>query len=174
MGVFCRARLHIHRCRGPPSFSEFWTTTKFRKTEEGKMSDKKYYIPIDGRKVEVTHEFYKAYRRMERREEYLEERDTVHGKALYSQLDTEETTGEEMIPDRDAVPIEEAVALALMVDKLHACMPKLRPCDRELLELRYWRGLSQKKTAAILKCGQASVSRREKKALHSLKEMLDK
>jgi RNA polymerase sigma factor (sigma-70 family) len=142
--------------------------------EESKMSDKKYYIFIDGCKVEVTREFFIAYRRMERREQYLEERDLAHGKALYSQLDTTETTGEEMIPDYDAVPIEEAVTLAIMVDKLRECMAKLRSCDRELLELRYWHRLSQKKTAAIMKCGQASVSRREAKVLRCLKEMLEK
>jgi RNA polymerase sigma factor (sigma-70 family) len=142
--------------------------------EESEMSDKKYYIFIDGCKVEVTREFFIAYRRMERREQYLEERDLAHGKALYSQLDTTETTGEEMIPDYDAVPIEEAVTLAIMVEKLRECMAKLRSCDRELLELRYWHRLSQAKAGLYLNINQSTVSRREARVLRHLKGMLEK
>jgi RNA polymerase sigma factor (sigma-70 family) len=136
------------------------------------MPDKKYYIPIDGRKVEVTREFYKAYRRMERREQYLEERDAAHGKALYSQLDTEETTGEEMIPDRDAVPIEEAVALTLMVDKLHACMDQLTAKERDLLSDVYYLGLSQRRIAEKLGISQPAVKKRHDRIIAKLRRLI--
>ena len=53
-------------------------------------------------------------------------------------------------------------------------MAKLPDNDRILLELRYFRGLTQSKTAKILSMTQVQVSRREKKLLTQMrKELLD-
>lgn len=51
-------------------------------------------------------------------------------------------------------------------------MEQLAPRDRILLELRYFRELTQTKTAQILGMTQVQVSRREKKLLSQLREAL--
>ena len=51
-------------------------------------------------------------------------------------------------------------------------MEQLAPRDRMLLELRYFRELTQTKTAQILGTTQVQVSRREKKLLSQLREAL--
>ena len=51
-------------------------------------------------------------------------------------------------------------------------MEQLAPQDRMLLELRYFRELTQTKTAQILGMTQVQVSRREKKLLSQLREAL--
>ena len=51
-------------------------------------------------------------------------------------------------------------------------MEQLAPRDRMLLELRYFRELTQTKTAQILGMTQVQVSRREKKLLSRLREAL--
>lgn len=51
-------------------------------------------------------------------------------------------------------------------------MEQLAPRDRMLLELRYFRELTQTKTAQILEMTQVQVSRREKKLLSQLREAL--
>ena len=51
-------------------------------------------------------------------------------------------------------------------------MEQLAPRDRMLLELRYFRELTQTKTAQILGMTQVQVSRREKKLLSQLREAL--
>ena len=51
-------------------------------------------------------------------------------------------------------------------------MEQLAPRDRMLLELRYFRELTQTKTAQILGMTQGQVSRREKKLLSQLREAL--
>lgn len=51
-------------------------------------------------------------------------------------------------------------------------MEQLAPRDRMLLELRYFRELTQTKTAQILGMTQVQVSRREKKHLSQLREAL--
>lgn len=57
---------------------------------------------------------------------------------------------------------------------LRQAMSSLEPKDRALLELRYFRELTQSKTAAVLGMTQVQVSRREKKLLALLrKELLE-
>ena len=51
-------------------------------------------------------------------------------------------------------------------------MERLEPNDRALLQLRYFRGLTQSKTAQALGMTQVQVSRREKKLLTKMREEL--
>lgn len=55
---------------------------------------------------------------------------------------------------------------------LRQIMAALDPRDRALLELRYFRGLTQSKTAQALGMTQVQVSRREKKLLTQMREEL--
>lgn len=55
---------------------------------------------------------------------------------------------------------------------LRQIMAALEPRDRALLELRYFRGLTQAKTAKTLGMTQVQVSRREKKLLTQMREEL--
>ena len=51
-------------------------------------------------------------------------------------------------------------------------MAQLPKEDRMLLELRYFREMTQTKTAEILQISQVQVSRKEKKLLSKLREAL--
>ena len=55
---------------------------------------------------------------------------------------------------------------------LRQIMAQLEPDDRALLELRYFKGLTQSKTARALGMTQVQVSRREKKLLTYMREEL--
>jgi len=55
---------------------------------------------------------------------------------------------------------------------LRQVMNELDPQDRALLELRYFRELTQSKTAKVLGMTQVQVSRREKKLLSMLRKEL--
>lgn len=57
--------------------------------------NRKYRIRVDGILVDVSEEVYHAYYSMERRARFLMEKDEKHGLLHYSDLDTEETLGEE-------------------------------------------------------------------------------
>ena len=57
---------------------------------------------------------------------------------------------------------------------LRQIMSRLEPRDKALLELRYFRELTQAKTAKALGMTQVQVSRREKKLLTQMrKELLE-
>ena len=52
------------------------------------MADKeKFFIPIEGKLIEVEENVYIAYYKMGRRERYLEERDQDNGVLSYDALD---------------------------------------------------------------------------------------
>lgn len=137
------------------------------------MAEKrKYRIRLNGRPVEVSREMYACYYRMERRERYLEERDLAHGKTLYSQLDDEKTTGEDMIPDRDAVPVEDIVVSRIMAARLRACLCQLTDGELALIVKRYYENRSQGDIAAELGLNQSSVCRREERILAKLRKLL--
>lgn len=55
---------------------------------------------------------------------------------------------------------------------LHQCLDLLEPADRELIRLRYWQNKTQGETGKILGMTQVQVSRREKKILLSLRQLL--
>ncbi len=55
---------------------------------------------------------------------------------------------------------------------LRQIMSRLEPNDRALLELRYFKGLTQSKTAKALGMTQVQVSRREKKLLTQMRKEL--
>ncbi|HBB19769.1 MAG TPA: flagellar biosynthesis protein FliA [Ruminococcus sp.] len=64
---------------------------------------------------------------------------------------------------------DEAIVDLLALRQIMAELPKE---DRALLELRYFRGLTQAKTAALLGMTQVQVSRREKKLLTQMRREL--
>ena len=64
------------------------------------MADKeKYFIPIEGKLIEVDENVYVAYYKMGRRERYLEERDKANNVYSYDALDKDGMKGEEMFQD---------------------------------------------------------------------------
>ena len=139
------------------------------------MADKKTYtIRINGRLTTVTEEVYRAYHRMGRRERYLDERDLSHGKVLYSQLDDGETTGEDMLPDLEAEPVEDIAVRRVMTEKLRLCLRLLTEGELALIVKRYYEERSQSDLAAELGLNQSSVCRKEEKILAKLRSLLEK
>jgi RNA polymerase sigma factor (sigma-70 family) len=136
--------------------------------------NKKYQIRINDQLIEVTQEVYLEYYRMGRRERYLEERDLVHGKVLYSQLDDDDTTGEDTVPDRDAEKVEDIVISRIMAARIRECLHLLTESELTLIVMRYYEYRSQSDVAAELGLNQSSVSRREEQILAKLRKLLKK
>lgn len=83
------------------------------------------------------------------------------------------TSGDEEEGQID-VPVEAPDESIVDLLALRQIMARLEPNDRALLELRYFRNLTQSKTAQALGMTQVQVSRREKKLLAQMrKELLE-
>lgn len=135
---------------------------------------KKYRIRVSGAFVEVTHEVYLTYFRMERHARHLEEKDADHGRVLYSDMDTEQLIGEEAIPDLDSPSVEDAALGKVMKDKLRKCLPLLSKQEMELIDGLYFQGLSEHQLSAETGIAQRTIHDRKVLILRKLKKLMEK
>lgn len=135
------------------------------------MAGEKYYICIGGSLVLVTQEVYQAYHQEERRAKTLEEKDRRHSLTRYSGLDTEELCGEELIPDRDAVSVEDAAIANILWDKLYRCLAMLSQPERELIHALFFEELSERQVAQRMGRPQRTVHDWKCRTLAKLKKL---
>lgn len=131
-----------------------------------------YFIRVDGALVEVTREVYRTYHAMERHARTLEEKDTRWGTVLYSDLDKEGLLGVEMLPSRDAEPVEDAVIRRILSQELRHCVARLPVPDRRLIFALYFDGLSEREYARRLGISQKAVNKRRRRVLKKLRKMI--
>lgn len=139
------------------------------------MAEKKeYQIKIQGHLVPVTEEVYLTYYRMKRRELHLEEQDVKHGVFHYNALDTEETNGVDAIPDLTSPRVEDVVMDKLIAEKLHQCLTKLNPKERELIFALYFQGKTQTELERETGVKQQTISYQDRQIRIKLKKMMEK
>lgn len=139
------------------------------------MADKKEYrIRISGKLVEVTKEVYLCYYRMQRRALFLEEKDGKHGVVYYSAMDTEETNGEEAIPDLTSPYVEDVVTDKLMVEQLYRCISRLTESEKTLIEALYFQGKSEREWSAETGIPQKTINNRRLRLVGKLRKMMEK
>ncbi len=78
-----------------------------------------------------------------------------------------------MIPDRDAVSVEDAAIANILRDKLHYCLALLDEPDRQLIHALYFEGLSERKYAKRVEIPQQTISDRKRRILARLKKLLE-
>lgn len=106
--------------------------------------ERKYRIRVDGILVDVSKEVYHAYYSIERHTRTLDEKDTRNGKVLYSDLDTDELLGEEVLPDRNAERVEDSAICSILCEELHYQLAMLPAQDRELIQALYFECLTER------------------------------
>ena len=138
------------------------------------MADKeKYFIPIEGKLIEVEKNVYVAYYKMDRRARYLEERDRDNGVVSYNTIDSQGIDGESGLQDVVTETME-AIALANELrNQLHRCIAALPRAERELIHAIYFEGMTEAEYASKAKMIQSGISRRRKKTLPKLKKLLN-
>lgn len=136
------------------------------------MSKKDLYIKINGELINVSEEVYLTYYRMESRARYLDRKDILHGKVLYSNLDTDETLGEEGIPDLNTESVEDAALRRIMTDKLCQCMERLTAEERDLITKIYFQEKSEVQLAKEMGMLQQTINYRKQKILKKLLKMM--
>ena len=132
-----------------------------------------FYIPVNGKLIAVTEEIYTVYYKMDRRERYLEERDTKHGTVYYNEMDTDEMSGVEAIYDPNAASVEQIVMDTLMREKLHRGLVLLPESDRELIDALFFQGMSERQAAPVFGLSQKGINKRKARILATLKNILE-
>lgn len=131
---------------------------------------KKYIIKVSSELVEVSEDIYRAYYGMERHVRHLDEKDEAHGKVLYSNLDTEDTLGEEMIPDCHAVSVEDAAIAHILYEELHRCLEMLPDGERELLYAVFFENMSLRQISELENIPVMTLCDRKAKAIQKLRK----
>lgn len=135
---------------------------------------RKYFIRIGKFLVEVTEDVYCTYYQMERHERYLIEKDQAHGVQQYSNLDTENTLGEEMIVDRLSVSVEDMVTARLLSERLHRCIQLLSEDEQNLLHAIFYKDMSEQQLAQSMNTSQATINKRKRIVLAKLLSLMQK
>lgn len=132
----------------------------------------KYIIRVQGELVEVTEEVYRAYYGIERHLLTLDKKDERNGKTLYSNLDTKETLGEEMIPDIDAISVEDAAISRILHEQLRQALTLLTPAEQKLIKQIYFQNRSERQVPKESGVPYMTVHNRKVRILKKLFNML--
>ena len=135
---------------------------------------KKYQIKVQGQLVPVSKEVYLTYYRMRRHERHLQEKDQANGVFYYSNLDTDETNGEDMIPDLVSQRVDDIITDKLMAEKLHKCLACLSKDERDLIDALYFQRKTQVELEKETGIKQQTISYRERQIQIKLKKMMEK
>lgn len=73
----------------------------------------------------------------------------------------------------EAEDIAEGVANTIMLDKLRNSLPLLSEDEQELINLHFFKNVSQVEISKKLGVNQSNISRRIAKILHKLKNLLE-
>lgn len=137
------------------------------------MSKKrKYILRVNGKLIPVNRDCYKLYYKVRRREKYLLESDEIHGKVSYHALDTEDYTGEEIIPD-SSDSVEDTVVRKLMLEKLRKCLSLLPEDERSLILQIHAEDKSCRKIAFDAGIPQRTMNDRKNRILQKLRKLLE-
>lgn len=72
----------------------------------------------------------------------------------------------------DHSSVEEIVNRRLLIEALCAAVESLEPIDRQIIELLFFRGCTQREAAERLGMSQSSINRHKKRALNTLRGLL--
>lgn len=107
---------------------------------------------------------------MKRREMHLEEKDSAHGVFYYSALDTNETSGEDAIPDLISPRLEDVAVAEVMAQRLHQCIEQLSEDEQALVFALYFQGKAQMELERETGIKQQTISYRDRQIRLKLKK----
>jgi len=143
--------------------------TEFRRREDTYQGRR--FIPLHGMLMEAPEDDYKAFYKQKRREKYMKERSRDNGDFSYDMLTTDEFNGEDILVDTVADTQGQAER-SLLLDKLRHALNKLSEEERTLLEQYYFAGVSECELSDIYGISQQAVSKRVRKILTKLKNLI--
>lgn len=128
--------------------------------------EKEFLIIIDGEKVPVTEEVYRAFKRPAWAERKRRKVRADHERSLEAFMDE----GQD-ISSGDPL-VDEIVEDKLMLDMLFAALAELTDDERGLIEALFYQERSEREAAQDLGVPQTTLNYRKKKILKWLKEKL--
>lgn len=148
------------------------TYSELKKLEQAdKEYANKYFLPLHGMLMEVTEDEYRSYYKDKRRQKYIDERSRENGDVSYDALDSSDMLGESVLVDIET-NVEEQVTNKIIFEQLHNAFLLLSEEERELIMLKFFKGFSEVKLSSYYGISQQAISKRLKKVLTKIKEII--
>ena len=130
---------------------------------------KKKFVPVHGYLLEVDEKTYSEIYKERERNRYLYQIDRKN--ANYQK---ESSLNNEILLDVNLVDdgFENRMIDRVMIDKLLSTLELLSADEQHLIDLIYFRDMSQRQVAKILKTSQSTLEYRINKLLHKLKSLM--
>ena len=132
---------------------------------------KRWFVPLQGTLMEVSHIEYKRFYKTVERRKYLKKESKRVEEVSLDALDTAEMIGKDIVID-PSPPLDEFVLDKLLLEKLNSGFETLDSQNQRLLKAIYYDGKTESKIAEDLGISQQAVSKRHMKILRQLRKIM--
>lgn len=132
--------------------------------------DKKYYLFVNGKKIEVSEEIYKVYWQEKNHENYLKQIDKKNHLLLFSSLD-QDGHFEGNVAD-DKCDLNKVIQTQIMIEAVRDAVSKLTDEEKEIIQRLYYDDETLRMVAKDKKISHPAMIKRRDKILNKLKDLL--
>ena len=133
------------------------------------MSNKEKYIYVRGKKIYVSDEVYKAYKKQLNHEAHLKRLDRKHKVFHLGDFNTSIVD----IAD-NTVDVEKIIETKMLIEDLYRALESLNDEERNLIETLYFEDKTLAEVAKQRDTNPMKISRLRNKILDKLRKLLDK
>ncbi len=148
------------------------------------MSEKDFYLYIDGHSVKVTEDVYREYKRAEDKERYFMRR-LKRGRFVVDEeeqvvayIPSREVSYEQLkdsdwdfpVPGED---VDDMAVKAFLLEQLEEALQCLPEEDRELIQELFYFGKSEREVCAAIGVAKTTLHRRKARILEKLRRKLE-
>ncbi|EJP18837.1 hypothetical protein HMPREF1142_1743 [Peptostreptococcaceae bacterium AS15] len=131
---------------------------------------KEYFLFVNGNKVMVSEDVYKAYWQEKNHENYLKQVDRKNHLLLFSSFDNDGHFEESIIDE--GIDVEKIVQTQIMIDAVRKALSKLNDDEREIVEKLYYDEESIRSISKKRNISHPALIKKKNKILDKLKKLL--
>lgn len=149
------------------------TYAEFNSRKETDRSyEDKLFLPVQGCLLESDRKHYKEFYQDKEHNIYLKKLDKKYGLLSIDAFDSDDDNGTDYIQDYHE-DVADTVADSLMKERLSNGLSMLSDKERELIDLHFFKNISQVDIAKNMQKNQSTISRKISKILGKLKKFLE-
>lgn len=133
------------------------------------MSDKEKYIYVKGKKIYVSDEVYRAYKKELNHEAHLKRLDRKHKVFHFGDFNTSIVD----VAD-NTVDVEKIIETKMLIEDLYRALNNLNEEERNLIKLLYFDDKTLIEVAKQRNTNPMKISRLRNKVLEKLRKLLDR
>ncbi len=134
--------------------------------------DRAYFINLGYALMETDEAGYRSFYKEYRRERYVNEEAQRAGLVSLNALDTDEFDGTSIVEDTSE-PVEEKILRKLMIEKLPEAIAVLNDEEKELLEMIYFDGMSERQITEVTGIARTTINYRRNRILKKLSDFFE-